>query len=167
VTTSSDSTTCCLKYVLAERAGFEPAVGGKPTHAFQACSFSLSDTSPNFADLYKILQNHSFPDQRDLSSTCAADSGEAGIRTLGTQKGTTVFETAPFSHSGTSPNNSQASVVDRYVGFRLMVRKKALINALHSSSKIPLTSSARISRRSCCASCIALPHAPYRGSEAP
>ena len=29
--------------------------------------------------------------------------GETGIRTLGTRKGTTVFETAPFDHSGTSP----------------------------------------------------------------
>ena len=30
-------------------------------------------------------------------------SGEGGIRTLGTQKGTPVFETGPFDHSGTSP----------------------------------------------------------------
>ncbi len=29
--------------------------------------------------------------------------GEGGIRTLGTRKGTTVFETAPFDRSGTSP----------------------------------------------------------------
>ena len=29
--------------------------------------------------------------------------GETGIRTLGTRKGSTVFETAPFDHSGTSP----------------------------------------------------------------
>lgn len=29
--------------------------------------------------------------------------GEEGIRTLGTRKSTTVFETAPFDHSGTSP----------------------------------------------------------------
>ena len=29
--------------------------------------------------------------------------GERGIRTLGTSKGTTVFETAPFDHSGISP----------------------------------------------------------------
>ncbi len=31
------------------------------------------------------------------------NGGEAGIRTLGTRKGSTVFETAPFDHSGTSP----------------------------------------------------------------
>ena len=30
--------------------------------------------------------------------------GDAGIRTLGTRKGSTVFETAPFDHSGTSPH---------------------------------------------------------------
>ena len=29
--------------------------------------------------------------------------GETGIRTLGTREGSTVFETAPFDHSGTSP----------------------------------------------------------------
>ena len=29
--------------------------------------------------------------------------GKAGIRTLGTRKGTTVFETAPIDHSGTFP----------------------------------------------------------------
>ncbi len=29
--------------------------------------------------------------------------GGGGIRTHGTHKGTTVFETAPFNHSGTPP----------------------------------------------------------------
>ena len=32
-----------------------------------------------------------------------AVGGEIGIRTLGTLAGSTVFETAPFDHSGTSP----------------------------------------------------------------
>ena len=31
------------------------------------------------------------------------DGGEGGIRTHGTLTRTTVFETAPFDHSGTSP----------------------------------------------------------------
>ena len=31
------------------------------------------------------------------------DSGERGIRTLGTVARTTVFETVPFDHSGISP----------------------------------------------------------------
>ncbi len=47
------------------------------SHAFQACSFNRSDTSPI--------------------------SGGAGTRTLGTPKGTPVFETGPFDHSGTPP----------------------------------------------------------------
>ena len=32
---------------LAEGAGFEPAVGYKPTHAFQACDLNRSSTSPD------------------------------------------------------------------------------------------------------------------------
>ncbi len=32
-----------------------------------------------------------------------AFGGERGIRTLGTPKGSTVFETAPIDHSGISP----------------------------------------------------------------
>ena len=31
---------------LAEKAGFEPAVGYKPTHAFQACDLNHSSISP-------------------------------------------------------------------------------------------------------------------------
>ncbi len=33
-------------FKLAEREGFEPSVGYKPTHAFQACAFNRSATSP-------------------------------------------------------------------------------------------------------------------------
>ena len=32
--------------LLAERAGFEPAVGYEPTHAFQACDLNRSSTFP-------------------------------------------------------------------------------------------------------------------------
>lgn len=32
--------------VLAERAGFEPAEGYEPSHAFQACDLNRSSTSP-------------------------------------------------------------------------------------------------------------------------
>ena len=31
---------------MAEREGFEPSMGYEPIHAFQACSFGRSDTSP-------------------------------------------------------------------------------------------------------------------------
>jgi hypothetical protein len=40
------------------------------------------------------------PASRQLSRLC----GERGIRTPGAPKGTTVFETAPFNHSGISPS---------------------------------------------------------------
>ena len=44
---------------------------------------------------------------RSLStSEVCSFSGEGGIRTLGGPKPTTVFETVPFNHSGTSPNSS-------------------------------------------------------------
>ncbi len=35
--------------------------------------------------------------------------GERGIRTLGTFARSTVFETAPFDHSGTSPGHDHSS----------------------------------------------------------
>ena len=34
-----------------------------------------------------------------------SNGGETGIRTLGGLAPTTVFETAPFDHSGTSPRS--------------------------------------------------------------
>lgn len=34
------------------------------------------------------------------------DGGEGGIRTHGTREGTTVFETVPIDHSGTSPQQA-------------------------------------------------------------
>ncbi len=37
------------------------------------------------------------------------NGGEGGIRTHGPRKGTTVFETAPFGRSGTSPNSYPTS----------------------------------------------------------
>src|ERR1700749_834894 len=42
----------------------------------------------------------------DLGGYCFA-GGEGGIRTLGTHKGTTVFETAPIDRSGTSPTRQR------------------------------------------------------------
>lgn len=41
-------------------------------------------------------------------ATRRENGGEGGIRTLGTITRTTVFETAPFDHSGTSPHMSWA-----------------------------------------------------------
>ena len=38
-----------FKLFLAERAGFEPALGYYPKHAFQACDLNRSSTSPKVA----------------------------------------------------------------------------------------------------------------------
>ena len=35
-----------MRNEVAVRTGFEPVIGYSPIHAFQACSFSHSDTSP-------------------------------------------------------------------------------------------------------------------------
>ena len=40
-----------------------------------------------------------------IEISLGADGGQGGIRTLGTRESTTVFETAPFDHSGTCPNH--------------------------------------------------------------
>lgn len=45
--------------------------------------------------------------------------GKTGIRTLGTRKGTTVFETAPIDHSGTFP-----LVEQRFCALRLQIYDK-------------------------------------------
>ena len=58
------------EHVVAEREGFEPSVGYKPTHDFQSCTLNHSVTSPRVT------------------------GGGGGIRTHGTPRGTTVFETA-------------------------------------------------------------------------
>ncbi len=42
---------------LAVREGFEPSIRCR-IHTFQACSFSHSDTSPNFALLFNVLSQH-------------------------------------------------------------------------------------------------------------
>jgi hypothetical protein len=42
--------------------------------------------------------------QSSFAKTSEDDSGERGIRTLGTVARTTVFETVPFDRSGISPN---------------------------------------------------------------
>ena len=55
------------------------------------------------------------------------NGGEGGIRTLGTRKGTTVFETAPFDHSGTSPHGVCYIVHDHNFKGRIGKQKGANI----------------------------------------
>lgn len=46
--------------------------------------------------------------------TLAGEGGKRGIRTLGTRKGTTVFETAPFDRSGISPESLGTAKLANY-----------------------------------------------------
>src|ERR1043165_2513240 len=71
------------------------------TQHFQCCQFSHSCTSP--------IQEAGGRKQGDVTASwllppaSLSSGGEGGIRTHGTLAGTTVFETARFSHSRTSP----------------------------------------------------------------
>ncbi len=46
----SDTTAWQAKKFLAVREGFEPSIRYSRIHAFQACSFNHSDTSPQDAE---------------------------------------------------------------------------------------------------------------------
>ena len=66
---------------------------------------SLFDREPvTSQDAITLENNEKFWLQVDRENAFAAASGgEGGIRTHGGRKPTTVFETAPIDHSGTSP----------------------------------------------------------------
>ena len=81
---------------VVEMIGLEPTTSSLRTRRSPELSY-IPTTRKNIA-----------PDAAGVDFTlspCAAGTsgGEAGIRTLGAPKGTTVFETAPLNHSGTSP----------------------------------------------------------------
>ena len=48
------------------------------------------------------------------------DGGEGGIRTHGTLARTTVFETVPIDHSGTSPRASKAGSIEALFERRIL-----------------------------------------------
>ena len=58
-------------------------------------------TAPHTVSGLSALPGGLFRGEPDLGKR--RNGGEGGIRTHGTRKGTTVFETVPFDHSGTSP----------------------------------------------------------------
>ncbi len=60
--------------------------------------------------------------------------GKAGIRTLGTRKGTTVFETAPIDHSGIFPHWSVLFriAVQSYNFFSYRATLKAFFSSGHA-----------------------------------
>ena len=56
---------------------------------------------PDFGQLWTFCQGESL--RQKILVLEQDGGGEGGIRTHGTLAGSTVFETAPFDHSGTSP----------------------------------------------------------------
>ena len=77
---------------MAEREGFEPSVPETDTHAFQACSLSHSDTSPDeliWDELVDVAEREGFEPPARANPAL-------------------VFETSPFSRSGTSPGDSRS-----------------------------------------------------------
>ena len=124
--------------------GIRTRGGVTPTHAFQACSFGLSDTSPNTKKLVKEI------------------GGEEGIRTLGPRERSAVFETAPIDHSGTSP----CSGVAFYDDWRCLAKNCLRSAALRSASRPPRWANG-LPRRGSAARSSTDPQAPARGSSAP
>ena len=81
--------------------------------------------------LVRLLASH--------SPESPAAGGEGGIRTHGTRKGSTVFETARFNHSRTSPDTSLAGEGGRrkqrlseWTGRRPIPLKKDRMEAFHT-----------------------------------
>ncbi len=55
-----------------------------------------------------------------------SNGGETGIRTLGRLAPTTVFETAPFDHSGTSPRWARVTLLRSGVQGKMPIASLAL-----------------------------------------
>ena len=130
--------------LLAERAGFEPAVE-LPPHTLSKRAPSASRTPLR-------------------TSACAVKEagGEEGIRTLGPRERSTVFETAPIDHSGTSPRSGPAF----YDDCRCLAKKLLRRALLRSASRPPRWASDGPSRGSVARSST-VPQAPSRSSSAP
>src|SRR3546814_17120795 len=78
-----------------------------------------------------------YPSRRELDRNGRLYGGEGGIRTHGTRKGTTVFETVPIDHSGTSPQ-------ERYPRVSAGVDVRAASNQIDTGPQAP-----EIGRASC------------------
>ena len=129
---------------LAERAGFEPAVE-LPPHTLSKRAPSASRTP---------LRTNRF--------TVKESGREEGIRTLGPRERSTVFETAPIDHSGTSPRSGSVFYDDC-----LCLAKKLRSSSRHRSSSRPQRCANGGPRRGSAARSSTEPKAPARSSSAP
>ena len=81
--------------------GFEPMVPGYGTRDFQSRPFGHSGTSPNIPHSLYLQLNDISKTNQDIRFLEL--NGEDGIRTHDRIAPIPVFETGPFTHSGTSP----------------------------------------------------------------
>ena len=132
------------KLQMAERAGFEPAVE-LPPHTLSKRAPSASRTP---------LRTNRF--------TVKESGGEEGIRTLGPRERSTVFETAPIDHSGTSPRSGPVFYDDRRC-----LAKKLRSSCRHLSASSPPRCASGGPSRGSAARSITEPRAPARSSSAP
>jgi hypothetical protein len=56
--------------------------------------------------------------EKKPDNLCRTFCGEGGIRTLGGPEPTTVFETVPFNHSGTSPNIKAGKIITEKICYK-------------------------------------------------
>ena len=98
---------------------------------------------------YLIENTHDKPVKPAAQRKSLENGGGRGIRTLGTLARTTVFETAPFNHSGTPPQGTRQTGNHRGPGRRER-------RAFTSPSAAPLASTGFAGRTS------ALRHAGFR-----
>ena len=74
------------------------------------------------------------------------NGGEGGIRTHGTLSGSTVFETARFNHSRTSPFGRIVNSKCWHASYQVRARfalKNCCMRLRHSSARTPLSTSIR------------------------
>ena len=91
----------------AEKGIVDPcAAAGDLATKRETCSaaFPFLFSAPSFECKHSTKAENKKSEAK-LHSFCC---GEKGIRTPGTRKSTTVFETAPFDHSGISPRSFSA-----------------------------------------------------------
>jgi hypothetical protein len=98
----------------AKRAGrSDHAVAGPRETRNSRETENGGEFGPKFELFSKRARRAGRPDRavagrsRARNSRETKNGGEGGIRTLGTLTRSTVFETAPFDHSGTSPQSGR------------------------------------------------------------
>jgi hypothetical protein len=113
-TRCADTVACFLP----ERGGFEPPVPLRVQRLSRAPDSAtlapLPSSTPGTDSPTQTKKGQLGPLARDVEGQGIV-IGEGGIRTPGTASGSTVFKTASFDHSDTSPKRMEADASGRWV----------------------------------------------------